>query len=126
MADRSGVDHAEAQAAGDTPVDPVGPVGEIAGQPQDLAGVADGGLRARAEPSATSVALEERDAESSLEFGEALRQRRRAHADPLGGDRPRRRVGDGDEILELANREIGKRSHPAKYTSVLLHNPVPK
>jgi hypothetical protein len=83
-------------------------------------------LGARAEPAPASVALEEWDAESSLEFGEALRQCRRAHADPLGGDRPRRRVSDGDEILELANREIGEWSHPAKYTSDLLHNRVAK
>ena len=72
MADRSCVDHAEAQASGGAAVDPAGPVGEIAGESEDLASVADSRLCARAYPPATSVALEQRDAESSLEFGQAL------------------------------------------------------
>ena len=127
MADGGGVDHAEAQAAARAPrLSRFGPVGEVAGEAEDLAGMADGGFGAGADPSAAPVALEQWHAEAPFEFGQALRQRRRTHADPLGGDRPRWRVGDGDEVLELSDREIGERAHPAEDTSDLLHNQIVK
>jgi hypothetical protein len=89
-----------------------------------MAGVVDGGLGARPDSASSAVALEQWNTESAFELGKALRQRRRAHADMLCGHGPRRRIGDGDQVLELANREIGEWPHPAEDTSDLLHNPT--
>ena len=65
-------------------------------------------------------------ADPPFEFGQTLRQRRRTDADPLGGGGPRRLVGDGDEVLELADRDVGqigerRHRHAAQISSVLLH-----
>ena len=118
MDDRGGVDHAETEPPAAPAAYAVGPVGEVVGQSEHLAGVCDDRLRAgRTQPSA-SVAVEQRDTESTLEFGQPLRQRRRAHPDPLGGERPGRLLGDRDEVLELPDRQVGEWLHPSQDTSV--------
>jgi hypothetical protein len=80
-----------------------------------VASVGDGRFGAVSDSSSPSIAFEQRDAESSLQFGEALRQRRRAHADAFGGECPRRGIGHGHQVLELTDREVGERAaHPSK------------
>jgi len=111
MTDCGGVDHAEAEAPCSSTGQAAGPVGQVAGQAENMAGVVDGGLGARTDAPSSSVALEQRNPDTALEFGEPLRQGGGTHADTLGGQGPRRGVGDGDEVLELANREIGERPH---------------
>ena len=124
MTDCSGVDHAEAEAPCSSTGQSAGPVGQVAGQAENMTGVVDGGLGARTNAPSSSIALEQRNPDTPLEFGEPLRQGGGTHADTLGGQGPRRGVGDGDEVLELANREIGERPHQWEDTSDLLHNPT--
>jgi hypothetical protein len=72
MADRRGVDHAQAKPSRPSPTQAAGPVGQVTGQTEDVAGVADGRLGARPDASPPAVAFEERDPEPSLEFRQAL------------------------------------------------------
>ena len=73
---------------------------------------------------AAAVGFEQIDTDPTLQLGQPLRQRRRADTDLCGGDCPGRGVGDRNEVLELANREIGEREcrHPPQFSSDLLHS----
>ena len=69
-------------------------------------GCADG-RRCRRRPSRSKRL----DAEPPFEFGEPLREGRRADPDAVGRLRPRRLVVDGDEVLELTDRRSGSGRH---------------
>jgi hypothetical protein len=86
--------------------------------------VGDRRASAGADQSTAAVAFEQRDADTALQFGESLRQRRRAHADALGGQGPGGLVGDRHEVLHLTDGQIGEWTHLAKNTVVMLHNDV--
>ena len=122
VTDRRGIDHAEAQATRGAAREPLGPIGQVARETEDVASMGDRRLRALADAPAPSVALEQRDPESPLELGEPLGQGRRADADGLRGKRPRRCVGDRHEVLELTDRQVGERRHSGQDTSDLLNN----
>jgi hypothetical protein len=47
---------------------------------------------------------------------------RRADPDPLRRSRPRRLLGDGDEVFQLPDRQVGKGCHLEQISSDLLHN----
>jgi hypothetical protein len=75
-----------------------------------------------AEEASPAVSLEELDADPTFELGEPLRQRGRADADLGGRVRPGGRVGDGDEVLELAEGDVGEvAGHPVHNTSDFLN-----
>ncbi len=115
------VDHADADATAPRGANPLGPRHEVAGERHDLAGVVEHRRSGWAQPATTTVALEQLDPDPTLEFGQALRQRRWADADVGCRQRPGRRVGDRDEVLQLADREVGETGHPSHDSSDLLH-----
>ncbi len=115
------IDHPDADPAGDSRALAVGPRRQIAGEPQHLTGVGDDGSGSVADVPAPSVPVEQRDAEPPFELGEALRERRRADADRVARPGPRRRLVDGHEVLQLADREVRKRAHLLQNSSDLLH-----
>ena len=84
-----------------------GPTGEVARQAEDLAGVSDGRGGARPQQPTTTVAFEQVDAEAPFEFGEPLRQGRSADANGRCRGGPGGLFVDGDEVLQLADGEVG-------------------
>jgi hypothetical protein len=104
--DGGSVDHPDAYPTHGSTAHAVGPVHEVACQSEHPAGVFEHRPGGRAQRASASVTLEELDPDPALELGETLGECRRRDTDGLGGDRPRRGLRDGDEILELADREI--------------------
>ena len=88
VTDGGGVDHAEPEPTLATVTQAAGPVGEIAREPEDVAGVADDRCGTVADASTTAVTLEQRHPDTPFEFAQSLRECRCAHADTLGRHRP--------------------------------------
>ena len=102
MFDRRDVDHSQADPTRPSAPEPLGPVDEIVGQRDDLAGMFEHRSGSRTQHASATVGLEQRHADPPLEFAQPLTQRRRADPHPIGSDRPRRGIGDGNEVFELA------------------------
>ena len=85
-----------------------------------VVGVVEDRLRGRSQVSSAPLAIEQLDAEPAFELCEALREGRCRDADPFGRFRPGRCTGDGDEVFELSNREVGQRLHRVQNTSEFL------
>ena len=100
----------------------VGPVGQVVGEPEYLACVSDDGRCTRSDGSPATVPVEQRHTDAAFQFGQALRQGRRTDTDAGGSHRPGRLFGHCDEVLELSDRQVGKRLHLVHNTSDLLHN----
>ena len=120
-----GVDHAEphrarrARAAGGAASGP----GRGWRRPWTRRSAGRGRGRRRRHPAAT-VALEQRDAEPALQLGDALRQRRRRHADGGRGLGPGVVAIDGHQVLELLDGEVeagGGPGHDPHVSSVFLN-----
>ena len=125
--DGGDVDHPDAHPALPRAAHGVGPVDEVARSAPAPAGRG----RAPAPPSARSTRRRPCDSNSGTPSRRSSSARPCDSADGLTptrsrGDRPRRLVGDGDEVLELADRQVGKRRlHPAQDSSDLLHHRRP-
>ena len=108
VTDGGRIDHADPQFTGLTAAGSLCPVGEIAGQGDDLAGMCEYGLSSWPQGSAPTVAIEQGNPDASFEFAQPLRQRGRRHADKGSGLRPRWFGRHGDEILKLPDGEVGR------------------
>ena len=108
--------------AGDARALAVGPRGEVAGESEHLAGVGDARARATvAEVPAPSVPIEQRDAEPPFEFGEALRECRRADADASAAAA---HVGASSTATRYSNWRIersGSGRTSCRIVQILLH-----
>ena len=82
------------------------PVGQVAGKRKHVASVLEHGRGAGGEDAAAPVAFEELDADAPLEFGDALRQRRRGDAETARSVRPGGRLDNRDEVVELLHSEV--------------------
>ncbi len=129
VGDGSDVDHSEPDTTGRRGVESSCPVDEIGGCRHDLSGVVEHRRGRRPQHPAPPVRLEQSHADAPFQFGEALRQRGRAHADAVGSGPPGGGVGDRHEVLQLADRDVGERGdarwwHLLHISSDLLHNPT--
>ena len=122
VADRCGIDMPRRRRPVPPRVDPLGPIDEVAGEGEHLSGVAHGRTSTVTDSSTAAVTLEQGHADTSFEFGQALRQRRRAHPDPFCGEGPGGFVGHGNQVLHLTDAEVGKRTHLPNNTVDVLHN----
>ena len=90
---------------------PPGGVDQIVGVDQHAARALDQVLARGREQHAPAVALEQAHAQRALELGELRAQRRLRHAALLGRAPKAARVGDGDRVLQLAQRGgVGRRA----------------
>ncbi len=69
----------------------------------------DDGLGAGSQHAPPAAAVEQRDTEASLELGQALAQRRPRHAERRSRFGPGAGLADGDQVLQLADGQVGKR-----------------
>lgn len=74
-----------------------------------------------ADQSSSPVSIEECYAQPAFQFGKALRECGCADAHLLGCGRPCWCLGNGDEVFELTDRDIGKRAHELQNSSEMLH-----
>ena len=115
VADGCGIDHADPQLAGPTGAGALRPVGEIAGEGDDLSGVGEHRFGGRAQRASATLPIEQWHTDAAFEFAQSLRERGGRHADPGCGIGPGRFGGHGHEIVELANGEVGEgRRHPCR------------
>ena len=84
-----GVDHAEPQPAMVPRARALSPVRQIGGERHHLAGVLQDRLGVWSQHPAPAVPVEQRHTDTAFELGQTLRQSRRAHTDPFGGQRER-------------------------------------
>jgi hypothetical protein len=86
--DGCGVDHAETKTPHSCTVQTIGPVGEIPREAEDVPGVTHCRRGGRPDASSSAVSLEQRYAETALEFGKSLRQCRGTDPDLARRKRP--------------------------------------
>ena len=105
---RCDVDHPEPNAPGRRRLQPLRPVDQVSRDVTTRRAWSSTGAQVVRSTRRRPSRLEQLHADPPFEFGKALRQRRRAHPDAIGRDRPRRCVGDCDEVLQLTDRDVGQ------------------
>ena len=128
--DGRSVDHAEAQP----PVIPgpgaLSPISQVSSECYHLAGMVEDGLGVGSQDPAPTLPVEQRHADAAFEFRQALRESRRAHPDPFGGQRERVAVGHRHQVFELADGKIRQREGHASrivqfcFTNAQIAKPV--
>ena len=108
MVDGGDIDHADSKVSLVTRTYPVGPAHKVARQRKHVPGVVQDRLGGGTQNPSPAGRLEQVDADTTLEFGQALRQRTRRHTKLARCGSPGRSLGYRNQVFELADREIGK------------------